>query len=105
MPLSVLLAVNSPFLLQGITGSGKTEVYLQIIQGALDKGKTAILLVPEISLTPQMTERFIARFGEKVAILHSGLSNGEKYDEWRKVERGDARCRWRSISYLCSLKI
>ena len=79
------------FLLQGITGSGKTEVYLQIIQGALDKGKTAILLVPEISLTPQMTERFIARFGEKVAILHSGLSNGEKYDEWRKVERGDAQ--------------
>ena len=82
---------QSPFLLQGITGSGKTEVYLQIIQGALDKGKTAILLVPEISLTPQMTERFIARFGEKVAILHSGLSNGEKYDEWRKVERGDAQ--------------
>ena len=80
-----------PFLLQGITGSGKTEVYLQIIQGALGKGKTAILLVPEISLTPQMTERFIARFGEKVAILHSGLSNGEKYDEWRKVERGDAQ--------------
>lgn len=80
-----------PFLLQGITGSGKTEVYLQIIQGALDMGKTAIVLVPEISLTPQMTERFIARFGDKVAILHSGLSNGEKYDEWRKVERGDAQ--------------
>ena len=80
-----------PFLLQGITGSGKTEVYLQIIQGALDMGKTAIVLVPEISLTPQMTERFIARFGEKVAILHSGLSSGEKYDEWRKVERGDAQ--------------
>lgn len=53
-------------------------------------GKTAIVLVPEISLTPQMTERFIARFGEQVAILHSGLSNGEKY-EWRKVERGDAQ--------------
>ena len=91
---AVVSAIGShqpPFLLQGITGSGKTEVYLQIIQGALDKGKTAILLVPEISLTPQMTERFIARFGEKVAILHSGLSNGEKYDEWRKVERGDAQ--------------
>lgn len=90
----VVSAIGShqpPFLLQGITGSGKTEVYLQIIQGALDKGKTAILLVPEISLTPQMTERFIARFGDKVAILHSGLSNGEKYDEWRKVERGDAQ--------------
>ena len=82
---------HPPFLLQGITGSGKTEVYLQIIQGALDMGKTAIVLVPEISLTPQMTERFIARFGERVAILHSGLSNGEKYDEWRKVERGDAQ--------------
>lgn len=91
---AVVSAIDShqpPFLLQGITGSGKTEVYLQIIQGALDKDKTAILLVPEISLTPQMTERFIARFGEKVAILHSGLSNGEKYDEWRKVERGDAQ--------------
>ena len=82
---------HPPFLLQGITGSGKTEVYLQIIQGALDMGKTAIVLVPEISLTPQMTERFIGRFGDKVAILHSGLSNGEKYDEWRKVERGDAQ--------------
>lgn len=91
---AVVSAIGShqpPFLLQGITGSGKTEVYLQIIQGALDKGKTAILLVSEISLTPQMTERFIARFGEQVAILHSGLSNGEKYDEWRKVERGDAQ--------------
>lgn len=89
--VSAIGSHQSPFLLQGITGSGKTEVYLQIIQGALDKGKTAILLVPEISLTPQMTERFIARFGDKVAILHSGLSNGEKYDEWRKVERGDAQ--------------
>ena len=89
--VSAIGSYQPPFLLQGITGSGKTEVYLQIIQGALDKDKTAILLVPEISLTPQMTERFIARFGEKVAILHSGLSNGEKYDEWRKVERGDAQ--------------
>ncbi|WP_313970396.1 primosomal protein N' [uncultured Streptococcus sp.] len=89
--VSAIGSYQPSFLLQGITGSGKTEVYLQIIQGALDKGKTAILLVPEISLTPQMTERFIARFGEKVAILHSGLSNGEKYDEWRKVERGDAQ--------------
>lgn len=89
--VSAIGSHQAPFLLQGITGSGKTEIYLQIIQGTLDKGKTAILLVPEISLTPQMTERFIARFGEKVAILHSGLSNGEKYDEWRKVERGDAQ--------------
>ena len=76
---------------------------MQIIQGALDKGKTAILLVPEISLTPQMTERFIARFGEQVAILHSGLSNGEKYDEWR--QGGAWRCSscgWGQIGHLCS---
>ena len=78
----------NPILLEGITGSGKTEVYLQVIEQVLQKGKTAIMLVPEISLTPQMTDRFIARFGQQVAILHSGLSNGEKYDEWRKVERG-----------------
>ncbi|GGE28782.1 primosomal protein N' [Streptococcus himalayensis] len=82
---------SSPFLLEGITGSGKTEVYLQIIEETLKRGKTAIVLVPEISLTPQMTNRFIGRFGKKVAILHSGLSKGEKYDEWRKVERGEAQ--------------
>ena len=82
---------SKPFLLEGVTGSGKTEVYLQIIQEVLNKGKTAIMLVPEISLTPQMTERFISRFGQEVAILHSGLSNGEKYDQWRKVERGEAK--------------
>ena len=69
---------SKPFLLEGVTGSGKTEVYLQIIQEVLDKGKTAIMLVPEISLTPQVTDRFISRFGDRVAILHSGLSNGEK---------------------------
>ncbi|WP_270737902.1 primosomal protein N' [Streptococcus anginosus] len=82
---------GKPFLLEGVTGSGKTEVYLQVIQEALSCGKTAIMLVPEISLTPQVTNRFIARFGKKVAILHSGLSNGERYDEWRKVERGEAQ--------------
>ncbi|WP_025271942.1 primosomal protein N' [Streptococcus anginosus] len=82
---------GKPFLLEGVTGSGKTEVYLQIIQEALSYGKTAIMLVPEISLTPQVTNRFISRFGKKVAILHSGLSNGERYDEWRKVERGAAQ--------------
>ena len=80
--------LSKPFLLEGVTGSGKTEVYLQIIQEVLEKGKTAIMLVPEISLTPQVTDRFISRFGDRVAILHSGLSNGEKYDEWRRVERG-----------------
>ncbi|MEW4355257.1 primosomal protein N' [Streptococcus pneumoniae] len=82
---------SKPFLLEGITGSGKTEVYLQIIEEALKRGKTAIVLVPEISLTPQMTNRFIGRFGKKVAILHSALSSGEKYDEWRKVEKGAAQ--------------
>lgn len=76
------------FLLHGITGSGKTEVYLQAIQKVLDDGKEAIMLVPEISLTPQMTERFRSRFGELVAVMHSGLSVGEKYDEWRKIQQG-----------------
>ncbi|MDF0480561.1 primosomal protein N' [Vagococcus sp. PNs007] len=79
------------FLLEGITGSGKTEVYLQVIASALKKNKTAIMLVPEISLTPQTANRFKSRFGDDVAVLHSGLSVGEKYDEWRKVERGEAR--------------
>ena len=80
-----------PVLLEGVTGSGKTEVYLQLIHSVLNMGKTAIVLVPEISLTPQMTQRFIRRFGKQVAILHSGLSNGEKFDEWRKIARGDAK--------------
>lgn len=82
---------SHPFLLQGITGSGKTEVYLHIIDKVLKLGKTAIVLVPEISLTPQMTNRFISRFGKQVAILHSGLSDGEKFDEWRKVKSGIAK--------------
>lgn len=80
-----------PVLLQGITGSGKTEVYLQVIERVLGAGKTAIVLVPEISLTPQMTNRFIARFGQQVAILHSALSDGEKFDEWRKIKMGQAQ--------------
>lgn len=75
------------FLLHGVTGSGKTEVYLQSIQQCLDMGKEAIVLVPEISLTPQMVERFKGRFGNLVAVLHSRLSNGERYDEWRKITR------------------
>ncbi len=75
------------YLIHGITGSGKTEVYMQIIAKVLENNKEAIMLVPEISLTPQFVDKFIARFGNKVAILHSGLSNGEKYDEWRKIER------------------
>lgn len=83
---------NDPtFLLQGVTGSGKTEVYLQSIAYVLNEQRTAMMLVPEIALTPQMTQRFKARFGEQVAVLHSGLSDGEKYDEWRKIEEGEAR--------------
>lgn len=79
-----------PFLLFGVTGSGKTEVYMQIIERVLQKGKTAIILVPEISLTPQMIEQFSNRFGNQIAALHSALSEGEKYDEWRRIARGEA---------------
>ena len=78
------------FLLHGVTGSGKTEVYMEFIEDALNKGKTSIVLVPEISLTPQMVERFQNRFGNKIAALHSALSEGEKYDEWRRIARGEA---------------
>ncbi|MGY3765527.1 primosomal protein N' [Vagococcus vulneris] len=79
------------FLIEGVTGSGKTEVYLQSIADVLKQSKTAIMLVPEISLTPQTVTRFKKRFGKDVAVLHSGLSQGEKYDEWRKIERGEAQ--------------
>ena len=77
-------------LLFGVTGSGKTEIYLKCIEEVLERGQTAIMLVPEISLTPQMMGRFRARFGDKVAVLHSGLSDGERYDEWLRLLRGDA---------------
>jgi len=79
------------FLLHGITGSGKTEIYLQAIQDVIKKGKEAIVLVPEISLTPQMVNRFKGRFGSNVAVLHSALSSGEKYDEWLKVQRKEVK--------------
>ncbi|MGG3451383.1 primosomal protein N' [Domibacillus aminovorans] len=79
------------FLLHGVTGSGKTEIYLQSISQVIEKGQEAIVLVPEISLTPQMTERFKRRFGNDVAVLHSGLSIGEKYDEWRKISRKEVK--------------
>ena len=77
------------FLLEGITGSGKTEVYLNLIEDTLNKGKTAIMLVPEISLTVALVNRFYEWFGSRVAILHSALSNGEKYDEYLKIIRGE----------------
>ncbi len=79
------------FLLHGITGSGKTEIYLHAIERAISEGKQAIMLVPEISLTPQMTRRFKLRFGDQVAVMHSGLSIGEKFDEWRKIRRGEVK--------------
>jgi len=75
-----------PFLLHGVTGSGKTEVYMHTIDEVLKDNKEVIVLVPEISLTPQLTSIFRARFNDKIAILHSGLSDGERYDEWRKIE-------------------
>ena len=77
----------SPFLLHGVTGSGKTEVYLQAMQACLEAGREAILLVPEISLTPQTVNAFKGRFGDEVAVMHSRLSHGERYDEWRKIAR------------------
>lgn len=82
---------NKTYVLHGVTGSGKTEVYLQAISEVLKQGKTAILLVPEISLTPQMFAQLRARFEEDVAILHSGLSQGERFDEWNSISQGKAR--------------
>ncbi|SDY57838.1 primosomal protein N' [Thermoactinomyces sp. DSM 45892] len=78
-------------LLHGVTGSGKTEIYLQAIAEVLAKGKEAIVLVPEISLTPQMVDRFKGRFGSQVAVLHSRLSSGERFDEWLKIRRGEVK--------------
>lgn len=78
-------------LLHGVTGSGKTEVYMSLIESVLKQGKTAIALVPEISLTPQILRVFRNRFGDDIAMLHSGLSDGERYDEWRRIFDGDAK--------------
>ncbi|MDF4141781.1 primosomal protein N' [Lactobacillus kefiranofaciens] len=82
---------SKTFLLEGITGSGKTEVYLHTISKALSQGRNALMLVPEISLTPQMVRQVKARFGNQVAVLHSALSEGEKYDEWRRIRRGETK--------------
>ena len=95
-PPSTLNAQSSTFLLHGVTGSGKTEIYLQALAHALEQGKGAIVLVPEISLTPQTVERFKARFSSGklqtlVAVLHSHLSTGERHDEWHKIRQGRAR--------------
>ena len=92
---SLIAALNrgvfAPFLLHGVTGSGKTEVYLQTISAAVEAGKNALVLVPEIALTPQLVKRFRRRFGCGIAVLHSGLSDGERYDEWRRIRRGEVR--------------
>ena len=77
--------INS-YLIHGVTGSGKTEIYLQLVEEMLHSGKDSIILVPEISLTPQTIDRFVGRFGEHVAILHSKLSQGERFDQWRKIK-------------------
>ena len=82
---SVKLEEYNKYLLWGVTGSGKTEVYMELIDRVLKQGKNAIMLVPEISLTPQIVDRFVTRFGTDIAILHSGLSDYEKYDEYRKI--------------------
>ncbi len=78
-------------LLHGVTGSGKTEVYLQAIAAVLSEGRGAIVLVPEIALTPQTVQRFASRFGDRIAVLHSALSDGERYDEWHRIRSGEAR--------------
>ena len=82
---------HSTLLLHGVTGSGKTEVYLQAIARELENGRGAIVMVPEIALTPQTVQRFASRFGGKVAVLHSALSDGERYDEWHRIRAGEAR--------------
>lgn len=80
------------FLLEGATGSGKTEIYMRAIESCIKKGRTAVMMVPEVSLTDQIAERFVARFGrENIAIMHSRLSKGERYDQWQKIRKGDIK--------------
>src|SRR5690606_3183505 len=79
----------SRFLLHGVTGSGKTEVYLRLVEKTINSGKQAIVLVPEISLTHNLVKHFRKKFGEKVAILHSGIPDSEKYNFWCKIKRGE----------------
>lgn len=83
--------VHEKILLRGVTGSGKTEVFLQAIERVIAKGKNAVMLVPEISLTPQMVQRFVSRFGNRVAVIHSALSAGERFDQWNKIRNGDVQ--------------
>ena len=87
----IKLDIFKPYLIHGVTGSGKTEVYMQLIEKVIALKKEAIVLVPEISLTPQLVMTFRKRFGDEIAILHSNLSDGEKYDEWRKIEKKEVK--------------
>lgn len=90
--LNTILKSNQlKFLIKGVTGSGKTEVYMRLVEDVLNQGKSAIVLVPEISLTPQMIERFKGRFGEDVALFHSKLNDGERFDEWYRVKEGKVK--------------
>ena len=89
--LDAIMTSAKTVLLHGVTGAGKTEVYLQAIAKELERGRGAIVMVPEIALTPQTVQRFAARFGERVAVLHSALSDGERYDEWHRIRSGAAR--------------
>lgn len=82
---------KNKFLIRGITGSGKTEIYLQLVEEMINRGRQSIILVPEISLTPQTIDRFVGRFGDLVAVLHSRLSYGERFDEWRKIKNGKVK--------------
>jgi len=86
----IIKSDNNKILLHGVTGSGKTEIYIKLIKHYLKQGKTAIMLVPEISLTPQIVGRFLREFEGRVAVLHSGLSDGEKYDEYRRIVKKEA---------------
>ena len=88
---TIKAAQRGTFLIHGVTGSGKTEVYLQLVDEVIKKGKQAIVLVPEISLTPQITDRFYKRFGSVVAVMHSALSLGERYDEYTRIKSGEAK--------------
>jgi primosomal protein N' (replication factor Y) len=90
-PDSAGLPTLQPWLLHGVTGSGKTEIYLRLIRTTLEAQKSALMLVPEISLTPQLAQRLVGRFGDLVAVWHSGLSPGERFDTWRRLRAGQAR--------------
>lgn len=87
---TIMTSEDRGYLLKGVTGSGKTEVYMNLVSEVLSAGKSAIMLVPEIALTPQMIERFKGRFGRNVALFHSKLSPGERYDEWFRIKKGEA---------------